>query len=105
MRWYTGEDPVMVYATGSAFLPGVGDIPDVDTLEVLHIFFFIACDSLVNALSYGSVLDLVQVSFWTTWQRRHLSYLHLWLRFFSLRFHPLPLVPLSECVKLFTTPV
>jgi len=38
MRWYTGEDPNLVYSVGSAFLPGVGDIPDVDTLEILFKF-------------------------------------------------------------------
>jgi len=38
MRWLTGEDPVQVYAVGSAFLPGVADIPDVDTLEITFKF-------------------------------------------------------------------
>lgn len=38
MRWYTGEDPNLVYSVGSAFLPGVGEIPDVDTLEILFKF-------------------------------------------------------------------
>jgi len=38
MRWLTGEDPNLVYAVGSAFLPGVGDIPDVDTLEIMFKF-------------------------------------------------------------------
>jgi len=38
VRWYTGEDPNLVYSVGSAFLPGVGDIPDVDTLEILFKF-------------------------------------------------------------------
>jgi hypothetical protein len=38
MRWYTNEDPNLVYAIGSAFLPGVGDIPDVDTLEIMFKF-------------------------------------------------------------------
>jgi len=38
MRWYTGEDPNLVYSVGSAFLPGVGDIPDVDTLEIMFKF-------------------------------------------------------------------
>jgi len=38
MRWYTGEDPHLVYSVGSAFLPGVGDIPDVDTLEIMFKF-------------------------------------------------------------------
>jgi len=38
MRWYTGEDPELVYAIGSAFVPGVGDIPDVDTLEIMFKF-------------------------------------------------------------------
>jgi myo-inositol 2-dehydrogenase/D-chiro-inositol 1-dehydrogenase len=38
MRWLTGEDPVQVYAVGSAFLPGVGEIPDVDTLEIMFKF-------------------------------------------------------------------
>jgi len=38
IRWLTGEDPVSVYAVGSAFLPGVAEIPDVDTLEVTFKF-------------------------------------------------------------------
>jgi len=38
IRWIVGEDPVQVYAVGSAFLPGVGDIPDVDTLEIMFKF-------------------------------------------------------------------
>jgi len=38
MRWYTGEDPNLVFTTGSAFLPGVGDIPDVDTVEIMFKF-------------------------------------------------------------------
>jgi myo-inositol 2-dehydrogenase/D-chiro-inositol 1-dehydrogenase len=38
MRWYTGEDPELVYAVGSAFVPGVAEIPDVDTLEITFKF-------------------------------------------------------------------
>jgi len=38
VRWLTGEDPSLVYTAGSAFLPGVGDIPDVDTVEIMFKF-------------------------------------------------------------------